>query len=416
MKGNEGIIYDGVKAFSLRELSDRGWTIQGSNDTDTGQLYKDAAWLYAVIQKRAGGVMSIIDEVRGLERFERQVGPVKYNYAYDPKNNTSPDGLVWVWQSGMSEIGPGTPRAEVAAGPAALLRAIDMLGIQYFSRGAIGQVYFTTPTPMQPEQKSAFKTWWDKLWGGGLDTAYNTAAVFGDGFTPHKLSADPKDLEMTALDTDNRRDISAIYDTPEALVTGDAGSLSRATLDRITSNWINGTIMQQASLIVDAFNHHILEPAGYMLELNAEGMTVNQEEERQRAQAVSFYVSAGFNPEWVAHMFNLEGPEDIPMMAEKQPIPEQLRPPGLVAEDDESAMDVGEDEAVDEKAVEYAKLRRYIANGKHLKRPFESDVLTPMEIAWEAGKAQDTPFRKSSKDPSNWETRRLTLNSKNTTR
>ena len=82
MKGNEGIIYDGVKAFSLRELSDRGWTIQGSNDTDTGQLYKDAAWLYAVIQKRAGGVMSI---PRVLLRGETEVEEERY-----PSSSTSP--------------------------------------------------------------------------------------------------------------------------------------------------------------------------------------------------------------------------------------------------------------------------------------------------------------------------------------
>ena len=56
---NEGMIYDGVKAFSLRELSDRGWTIEGENESDIFQLYKDAAWLYAVIQKRASGGLSI---------------------------------------------------------------------------------------------------------------------------------------------------------------------------------------------------------------------------------------------------------------------------------------------------------------------------------------------------------------------
>ena len=56
---NQGIIYDGLKAFSLRELSDRGWTIEGESESDIQQLYKDAAWMFAVIQKRAGGVMSV---------------------------------------------------------------------------------------------------------------------------------------------------------------------------------------------------------------------------------------------------------------------------------------------------------------------------------------------------------------------
>ena len=54
-----GIIYDGKKAFSLKELSDRGWTIAGENQSEVDQLYRDTAWLYAVVQKRAGGVTSI---------------------------------------------------------------------------------------------------------------------------------------------------------------------------------------------------------------------------------------------------------------------------------------------------------------------------------------------------------------------
>ena len=171
-----------------------------------------------------------------------------------------------------------------------LLRAIDSLGIKYFSQGAIGQIYFTTRQPLQASVLKKFQQWWNKVWGKGLDTAYNTAVILEEGFEPHHLTANPKELMMSELDQDNRRDISAVYDTPEALVTGEAGALSRATLDRITSNWINGTIMTQAQLIVDAFNHHILVPAGYKLTLDPQALSVNQEEERQRAQAWSMYV------------------------------------------------------------------------------------------------------------------------------
>ena len=448
---NEGLIYDGVKAFSLRALSDRGWTIEGESESDIMQLVSDAAWLWAVIQKRAGAVVSIprvlmkgsaeveedslpfefdipdlmgrssfavdtyakaygltvknqfkdlrvrwfmpdsvtpiIDEQLGLQRFERQAGTKKYIYDYDSEKDLSPDGLWWIWQTGMPEIGPGTPKADVAAAPAMLLRAIDSLGIKYFSQGAIGQIYFTSPKVMGDSQFDKFKKWFRRRFQGGLDTAYNEAMVLEEGFEPHKLSADPKELMMSELDEDNRRDISAIYDTPEALVTGDAGSLSRATLDRITSNWINGTIMQQATLIVDAFNHHILEPAGYKLKLDPQAMTVNQEEERQRAQAVTFLVGAGFNPEWVAGMLGLEGPEDIPMMAEKQPVPEALQPT-FGPEEDADELEPKDDEEPEEKAVELGRLRRYIGKGKHLKRSFQSDILTPMEIDMAIWKSQ----------------------------
>jgi hypothetical protein len=50
----------------------------------------------------------------------------------------------------------------------------------------------------------------------------------------------------------------------------------------------------------------------------------------------------------------------------------------------------------DAKALEIDRLRRYAAKGKHLKRPFTSDILTPIEIlgviADEVGNAPDAPF------------------------
>ena len=56
--------------------------------------------------------------------------------------------------------------------------------------------------------------------------------------------------------------------------------MSRATLDRLTANWLEQVIIPQLDIILDALNHHILEPAGYELLLEPRDMTVNQEEER----------------------------------------------------------------------------------------------------------------------------------------
>ena len=450
-----GIIYDGVKAFSLREMSDRGWKIEGATDSQVAELYEETAWLYAVIQKRANGVMSIprvllkgstevdadtlpftfdipdmlwrssialdlyakayllqvknqfktlkvrwlypesialeIDEVIGLEYFERQVGAQKYTYEYDPETDMSPDGLAWVWESGMAEVGPGLPKADVALYPAMVLRAIDTMSGNFFERGAISQHFFTSPNTPVKAERTRFRKWMTRVFFGGLKTSHSVE-VFGD-MTPHKLGSDPKDLEMPELDKDNRRDISAIFDTSEALVTGDAGSLSRATLDRITSNWILGPVMKQADLIVDAFNHHILKPAGYELVLNPEAMTVNQEEERQRALAVSMYINAGFNPEWVAALLGLDAPKGIPMMApEPIMLPSASAPPSGSEPDEEIEEPDEEEESEDDKALAFAQLLRYIKNGTHLKRPFRSDILTVAEIDREVGKAQDAPF------------------------
>jgi len=50
----------------------------------------------------------------------------------------------------------------------------------------------------------------------------------------------------------------------------------------------------------------------------------------------------------------------------------------------------GED---DEKRLELVRLRRFVDNGKHLKRSFESAILSSDEIAQEVRQAPDAPFR-----------------------
>lgn len=448
---------DGFKAFSLREMSDQGWTIEGADKTRAAELYRQTAWLYSVITKRGAGVQSIprvlkkgqtkvsesdlpfkfdigdlmrrssialdlyakayllvvrnqfkplkvrwlypesielkIDEVRGLEGFKRTVGAKDYPYGYDQAKDISPDGLTWIWATGMPEVGPGIPKADVAKYPAMVLRAIDQHTTKFFSSAAIGQIYFTSKNVPLKSERNRFRKWAKRMLFKGLETAFS-AEVFGSDLTPHKLSTDPADLAMSDLDADNRRDVSAIFDTPEALITGEAGGMSRATLDRITSNWLLGPVMQQATLIVDSYNHHILHPAGYELTLNPENLSVNQEEEKQRATAVSMYINAGFNPKWVAGALGLDGPADVPMMAPKPvmlpsvlPAPSEPEPDSEPAEDD------------NDKSIERARLRRWIKNGKHLKRAFHSDVLTLLEIEREVDKFQDAPFRAVKQTP-----------------
>ena len=75
-------------------------------------------------------------------------------------------------------------------------------------------------------------------------------------------------------------------------------------------------------------------------------------------------------------------------------------PPTPEPEEQEETRDETDvEEGEDTRAIEIARLRRYASKGKHLKRPFTSDILTPLEIsgviAEEVGKASDAPFRDS---------------------
>ena len=242
---------------------------------------------------------------RGLLGFKR--GAKEY-YRYDSDTDRSPDGLAWIWLEGIEEVGPGIAPADVAKGPAQVLRNIDKMASAFFERGAIGQFLVTAENfPPEPERKR-LKSYLSRLFRG-VDSAYGVEVIRGP-LQIEKISSDPKDLALSELDADNRRDLTAIFTTPEPLITGQAGGLSRATLTRLTEQWYEDTIIPQAKHIVRAFNHHILNSYGYSIELQPQAMTIDQENERRRAQAFSTYVGAGVNPEAAAVMLGLDIPSD----------------------------------------------------------------------------------------------------------
>jgi hypothetical protein len=155
--------------------------------------------------------------------------------------------------------------------------------------------------------------------------------------------------------------------------------------------------MRQTDMIVDAFNHHILEPAGYELTLNPEALTINQEEERQRAMAFSLYWNCNVPTKTLVSWLGIDSEEGLELEDKERVAAAAEAAQGMAgSEHDAQATESSDPDSTSTKAVnkvlEYAQLRRFIKKGTHLKRPFTSDVLTPLEIAEEVGKAPDAPF------------------------
>jgi hypothetical protein len=316
---------------------------------------------------------------RGLLGFQRQVGNSKIVWQYDEKSKrVIPDrhgGLGWVWALGLNETGSGKPLDEWAGLPDKLLRQADELMESLFDRGAVAQHLITAEhNPGDPE-KSRIKSLLQRVFFGGTSTA-NSVEIFNQGLSVEKVGTDPDDLALETVNEGNMADIGAILDTPSMLLNPDTGA-NRALLDRVTANWLNYTVMPHAQRIISAINFHVLEPLGYMIELNPSSMTIEQEEERQRAQAWTLYVSNGVNPETAAAMLGLDIPEGMEFMSD-EPVVSQDPVTIEVEEDDADDMD-DEDESEDRKAVEIAKCRKYYKKGNR-GRDFVSDILTVREI------------------------------------
>jgi hypothetical protein len=371
-------------SVSLDRYAAAYWAkIRSGQDGTQGQLRKvkllDPTTIEPIYDQRGGGLI----------RFERSIAGKVLHIEYDPLTEMSPL-LGWVWLLGLNEDGPGMAPEDIAKRPANILANIDRFAENFFERGAIAQHWITSTQNPGPEEKERLVAKIKRALFGGVDTSHNVE-VFSEGLTVDKVGSDPKDLELGTLDESNMVDVGAVLETPRLIINPDSAA-NRSMLDRTWASWIDYTIVPHADLIVTALNKHILEPEGYTLELNPHAMTISQEEERQRAQAFTMYITAGAEPDTVAAMLGLDIPEGMELMAEedKQPIPPQLQPSFTPEpEEQEEERDEGDE---DEKALELARLRRYVKNGTHQKRPFASDILTGAEIATEVGAAQDAPF------------------------
>jgi hypothetical protein len=73
-------------------------------------------------------------------------------------------------------------------------------------------------------------------------------------------------------------------------------------------------------------------------------------------------------------------------------LPTVARAPATTTPNEGGAMDDAGSATDTAKAAELVRLRRYVKNGSHEKRPFKSDILTQAEIAAEVASRHDAPF------------------------
>jgi hypothetical protein len=104
---------------------------------------------------------------------------------------------------------------------------------------------------------------------------------------------------------------------------------------------------------------------------------VLQEEERQRALAVNMYVNSGMDLVTALDVLGVDVPNmDKLIIREITPGGRPGGDPGAEPGESEPA----EDEPSEDKAIELARLRRYVRKGNHHRRAFTSDILTLNEI------------------------------------
>ena len=290
VKGGEEIEEDDKRLALLGNMNDLLWRCEASLIV-SGAAYvqkldaqtKRSRWLMT------STIETDIDRATGVLRFRRMA-----DRAYD----LTPDQLCYIWlPSPFVEIGPGPGPLQVALEDAGLARNMARALSAYFERGMIGpQVIYSEDNAgsMTPGQRDDLKAWLQKVFAG-VQRAFQME-VANKKLGKLDLSARIKDSLPDGFQEAASKTIVKDLGVPYSLVFSDAANYATANQDWL--NLYDLTVIPDAQRIVSTLNEQFFVPnLGLELYLAPEEMPIYQEDEAQRATALSSLINSGTPPD-----------------------------------------------------------------------------------------------------------------------
>lgn len=248
-------------------------------------------------------IKPVIHKSKGLTGFERRLQD------QDKKKFTIED-IVYIWGIDPTvEFGPpaGSP-ATAAIGAAGVLMSVDEFAQRFFENGAMKTTVFSVPGSTPPAEKERFKSFVQRIIGGGLQNAFNVEVLNSDGVKTHIIGEGIQELSNVNLTTEKREEIATSLGVPMSMLWSNASNFATARQDAI--NLMTRTIVPEAELIQQAINSQLFEKMNLRFEFRPESTEAFQEEEVHKARAFREY-SAVQKPGIIGQMMGLDLPEGM---------------------------------------------------------------------------------------------------------
>lgn len=208
---------------------------------------------------------------------------------------TADDIMYWWAADPFTEIGPpSSSPAQAAASAAGVLFNVDKFASAFFERGAIKATLLTTKNIL-PQEMSRLKAWWQRMFGKGSDSAWQTDIINAEAVTPVVIGEGLESLENSDLSESKRIDIAAALGIPYSVLFSNASN--RATAEQDDLHLYTKTIIPECEFIAEVINDQLLEGMGYHLEFTPENLDVFQEDENARAASLTQLITALDKPE-----------------------------------------------------------------------------------------------------------------------
>lgn len=230
-----------------------------------------------------------IDPMTGLKDFTRPVNGRDQHFQ-------PVEDILYFWlPDPRVEIGPPESYpAKAAFSSAGVLYNVDRFASNFFERGAIKATILAVPANTPQPERDRLEKWWEKFMSG-VKKSFSWKVFNADAVKPTVIGEGLEALKDAGAIVRAREDIAAAFGISVAMILSSEANYATAEVDR--QNLYTNTVIPLANFIAETLNVQLFRPMRMNLVFRPEEMDIFQEDETQRAQALTALNTALDNPE-----------------------------------------------------------------------------------------------------------------------
>jgi hypothetical protein len=273
--------------------------------------------------------------MQGLQYFIRSSDVGVGNYAPAPMSEEQSGfsgEMLYFWLPDHDiEIGPAKCHPlGTALLSTELLANMDGTLKSYSERGFIPPTILAAKGMPAAGEREKTESWWNRFLRGWSKNA--AKIINAETMEIHQVGAGFGDLRTVYHDLTRQQieNIGASHGIPGALFMSDMAFASE--FNAMTRFWYSTSeFISIYQCIAETLNAQLFDRFGLKMVFHPETIDAFQEDEKQRSQAYSMYVSADMRPSIAAEMLGLELPGDVDYkdLDKKYDKPDPVMPPGM---------------------------------------------------------------------------------------
>lgn len=228
-------------------------------------------------------VECLLDEKSGLTGFRRHLGSSHVDY--------KPEEILYFWLPDPTvEIGPPNawPLKSIEA-PASALSNLTAYADAFFERGAVKVTLLTVKGNPPQAEREKLEAWWNRVISG-VKNAFGAKVISADSVEATVIGEGLESLKDNTLSEGAVKEIATGAGVPYSILMSDASNYATANQDWL--NFLNTTIVPLVEFIWEQVNSQLLKPLGLVIVPTPESLDAYQEDEAQRAGALTQLVNA----------------------------------------------------------------------------------------------------------------------------